>query len=433
MYKYSPIRGIRIKNFRNIGDAQIDFDDSPIISLVGENEAGKTSVVKAFSVCAVHSTPRDQKDYIRDGTTGFGVEIQLQDGTEVTRIKTATLNRYHIKYPDGKEWDATKIEGGIPPQVQDVMGLIEEPETKEYLQIRTYEDPLLFVVTPASTNYKVMYGALKVEQLTRGIKAGSKEANAIKAEIDSNETGISTLTSNLRSIRTADITPLINIRQRLTNELSELSKLERAISMVNKLEQCNNELGILKLLTDSGITPIDETESMRLSSIGNIVDRINELISYSRIISNVNTLEILDTKELDKIESVIDRVNELSRLEDKSSYMKDISGCEMVSVEELIALTRCMALENEIESKSRQLEVIDISQAAPIEQAEFNCVTKIGQVMAMLDRNKQLESSNSQIIDYINQVNNYMKAIGAIVETCPKCGETIVIDAEKYV
>lgn len=38
MYTYSPIKKITIKNFRNIGEAVIDFEDSPIISLIGENE-----------------------------------------------------------------------------------------------------------------------------------------------------------------------------------------------------------------------------------------------------------------------------------------------------------------------------------------------------------------------------------------------------------
>lgn len=37
----------------------------------------------------MHATPRDQKDFIRDGTKGFGVAIELQDGTVVTRIKMA--------------------------------------------------------------------------------------------------------------------------------------------------------------------------------------------------------------------------------------------------------------------------------------------------------------------------------------------------------
>lgn len=38
MYSYSPIKKVFIKNFRNIEEATIDFEDSPIVSLIGENE-----------------------------------------------------------------------------------------------------------------------------------------------------------------------------------------------------------------------------------------------------------------------------------------------------------------------------------------------------------------------------------------------------------
>lgn len=38
MYNYSPIKKVYIKNFRNIGEATIDFTESPIVSLIGENE-----------------------------------------------------------------------------------------------------------------------------------------------------------------------------------------------------------------------------------------------------------------------------------------------------------------------------------------------------------------------------------------------------------
>ena len=139
-YNYSPIKKLYIKNFRNLGEVTIDFSESPIVSLIGENESGKTSVVKAFSVCALHSSPRDQKDYIRDGTDGFGVAIELEDNTLITRVKRQSLNWYSLKNPDGTVWNTSKIEGGLPPAIQKVLGLIEEPETKEYLQVRTYED-----------------------------------------------------------------------------------------------------------------------------------------------------------------------------------------------------------------------------------------------------------------------------------------------------
>ena len=139
MYSYSPIKQMVVRNFRNIGDVTVSFDESPIVSLIGENESGKTSLVKAFSVCAINSDYRSQKDFIRDGTTGFGVMIELQDGTQITRIKMTNGNRYTVKLPDGRIWDAQKIEPDVPAAVSKVMGLIEEPETGEYLHIRTYE------------------------------------------------------------------------------------------------------------------------------------------------------------------------------------------------------------------------------------------------------------------------------------------------------
>lgn len=87
MYSYSPIKTIRVKNFRNIGDVELSFEDSPIITLVGSNEAGKTSIIKAFAACALHANPREQKDWIRDTTKMFGVEINLEDGTQLVRVK----------------------------------------------------------------------------------------------------------------------------------------------------------------------------------------------------------------------------------------------------------------------------------------------------------------------------------------------------------
>ena len=80
MYSYSPIKQMVVRNFRNIGDVTVSFDESPIVSLIGENESGKTSLVKAFSACAINSDYTSQKEFIRAGTPAFGVMIELRAG-----------------------------------------------------------------------------------------------------------------------------------------------------------------------------------------------------------------------------------------------------------------------------------------------------------------------------------------------------------------
>lgn len=431
--KYSPIKQIWIKDFRNIGEVKVNFDESPIVSLIGENEAGKTSVVKAFSVCALHSTPKDQKDYIRDGTNGFGVEIELEDGTVITRIKTTTGNRYRVKNPDGTVYDTTKIDSSSAPvEVQRVMGMIEEPETKEYLQVRTYEDQLLFVVTPASTNYKVMYDALKVDQITRAIKSGSKEVNELKHVIDANENGIQTLTNSLKAVKVYDITSLLNIKARLESELAVINSLEEAAELVDRIKRAEAELGAIAEIDKAGLQDISELEAVQIS------DSLSLLTKLTRLNKLLSTYSLADTAEnidIPVYQSIIDtyiKKVELDRAIFANESMVRIGEAEEVNEVELMTMTSIAELRDKLSSLTNQLRRIDTAGAELIEQSDFNTVTMLESVNAGFTRLGQLETAYKQCDDYCSQVQSYLKSLGAAVETCPNCGEDIVIDIDKY-
>lgn len=431
--KYSPIKQIWIKDFRNIGEVKVNFDESPIVSLIGENEAGKTSVVKAFSVCVLHSTPKDQKDYIRDGTNGFGVEIELEDGTVITRIKTTTGNRYRVKNPDGTVYDTTKIDSSSAPvEVQRVMGMIEEPETKEYLQVRTYEDQLLFVVTPASTNYKVMYDALKVDQITRAIKSGSKEVNELKHVIDANENGIQTLTNSLKAVKVYDITSLLNIKARLESELAVINSLEEAAGLVDRIKRAEAELGAIAEIDKAGLQDISELEAVQIS------DSLSLLTKLTRLNKLLSTYSLADTAEnidIPVYQSIIDtyiKKVELDRAIFANESMVRIGEAEEVNEVELMTMTSIAELRDKLSSLTNQLRRIDTAGAELIEQSDFNTVTMLESVNAGFTRLGQLETAYKQCDDYCSQVQSYLKSLGAAVEICPNCGEDIVIDIDKY-
>lgn len=431
--KYSPIKQIWIKDFRNIGEVKVNFDESPIVSLIGENEAGKTSVVKAFSVCALHSTPKDQKDYIRDGTNGFGVEIELEDGTVITRIKTTTGNRYRVKNPDGTVYDTTKIDSSSAPvEVQRVMGMIEEPETKEYLQVRTYEDQLLFVVTPASTNYKVMYDALKVDQITRAIKSGSKEVNELKHVIDANENGIQTLTNSLKAVKVYDITSLLNIKARLESELAVINSLEEAAGLVDRIKRAEAELGAIAEIDKAGLQDISELEAVQISDSLSLLTKLTRLNKLLSTYSLADTAENIDIPVYQSIVDTYIKKVELDRAIFANESMVRIGEAEEVNEVELITMTSIAELRDKLGSLTNQLRRIDTAGAELIEQSDFNTVTMLESVNAGFTRLGQLETAYKQCDDYCSQVQSYLKSIGAAVETCPNCGEDIVIDIDKY-
>ena len=63
------------------------------------------------------------------------------------------------------------------------------------------------------------------------------EANDLKASINDTEASIRTLTDNLRTIRTFDLEPAINIKNRLTRQINRLDRIERASKLANEIKE----------------------------------------------------------------------------------------------------------------------------------------------------------------------------------------------------
>lgn len=428
---YSPIKKIYIKNFRNLGEVEIDFTESPIICLLGENEAGKTSVIKAFSVCALHANPRDQKEYIRDGTQMFGVKIELEDGSSITRLKTATVNKYVVEKADGTKWETSKISEGLPVEVQEIMGLIEEPETKEYLHIRTYEDKLLFVVTPASANYKVMYNALKVEQLTRAIKSGSNEANLLKGRLNDTNTGIRTLEGQLTTFNVVDMEPLTAVKERLNSQISVLDKLEKALSLKDNIDNCNKQKGILRLIDTFHLDEIDLVKTTNINSVGKVLNNISNTSNLRKTLSEVNNLENIDTVILDKLNGLKNKRDELNNKKVSAGALIHISEVDEINETSILQLERAKSIVSKLNFSKNMSKAIDTSNCPEISNESLSAIDRLKKVKDISDKNTQYKSSVKQINDYCDQVLNYMKQCGVAFETCPNCGNDVLIDIDK--
>lgn len=427
MYNYSPISKLYVKNFRNIGEVEIDFTKSPIVTLVGENEAGKTSVIKAFSVCALHANPRDQKDYIRQGTNMFGVAIDLEDGTRITRIKETNANVYSVKHPDGTVWSTNKITDGLPIEVQNVMGLIEEPETKEFLHIRTYEDRLLFVVTPNSTNYKVMYNALKVEQLTNAIKIGSTEANSLKSAINTNEISIQTLGNQLRGITVYDVEPLVDIKDRIENKIKSLNKLKRAQELTKIIEEKKQNLGAVQLIDKFNLQTVDEVKSSRLISISRLLNNIYNLDNKYNSIKEVDTLDYIECDKIAKAENIIDKMNSLNKKVNDANALMQVNSMNEIYEGYVIQLNKAKSLLSKISLLKSQLNSINVENLSEINEDRLN---KIDKVISMINVNTQKNNELTVINDNICKIHDYLKQCGVAVEACPKCGEAVIFDID---
>ena len=432
MYSYSPIKSLRIKNFRNIGSVDIDFSQCPIVTLLGENESGKTSVIKAFSMCALHDNPREQKDYIRDGTKMLGIEINLEDGTQVVRVKEANgINMYRVVKPDGTVWDADKITDGLPKEVQDVMGLIAEPETGEYLHVRTYEDKLLFVVTPSSTNYKVMYNALKVEQLTRAIKIGSSEVNELKAKVTTNNNSIITLNDQLRGIKVYDVETLVNIRDRIVSQVNLLEKAEKILSLKERMEQLINELGVLRLIDMYSLKEISESIASKINSISRLANNISKMNNFRIEYDKLNSISEIDIRQLNKIDELRNKSAELNKKINEAYKLRQVLGISEISERVTEHIAKFVTLDSKIKQLKEKANIIDTTGVEMISEQSLSGLSKASKIVQDLEVVKAKTAELSQYNDYIIQVENYLKQCGVAVEICPKCGEQVIFDVSK--
>lgn len=422
MSTYSNIKKIRIKNFKNLQDVEIDFTESPIISLVGGNEQGKSSVIDALAVLGLHHRSRFQKDLIRYGTVGFGIQCELEDGTVVTRIKKEkdNVNYYSVEKNGEEIWSTTKIDGGLPPQVAEVMGFIQEPETKEYLHFRTYREKLLFIDTPASTNYKVMYTALKVENLTKAIKEGSEKANLIKGSIGRNEAEINTRTSQLRNIRVIDIEPAVLLKERLVDNLNKLDRLNRTVELVKRAREVKDNLGAMREL--AGIKEISETKALRLGTINSLMERKVGVKEKRSIYSKIETIEELDYKLILEVGKVRNNINDSKNKRSLLGSLCNLSGIKEVNY---VVASGILGLSGLVEKRKNlhiNTEICDIK--------EIN-ETSLCELRKLLDKKSssgnlaiEIYKSNSELAE----LRRVIKESGALVTDCDNCGSSVVID-----
>lgn len=429
MAAYPKIADWRIKNFRNLGDVYIDFTESPIVTLLGDNEAGKTSVVKTFGVLGCNAYTTEQKGYIRTGMEGFGISCLLEDGTRVVRLKKTDSNYYNISKPNEPPIQISKIDRGygVPVEVEKIMGFVVEPETKEMLQVRTYEDQLLFVLTKASENYKVMYNALKVENISRAIRAGNDEANESRKTIGYCEASIDTLSESIRRIKVVDIDNAKVIRERIRLGYNQLIKLDKLTELVKRQKSIESQLGSLAELSKAPCIP--EVVSYRLNRVGKLLDNVKKIQKEEEVYSGVSNINEISTSEIYKLRRALGLKEQRDVLSIKSNIYKELSKTGNIQLNVIDQLSRVIdkkARLEEITVKEKIYNNLGESISIDLVQA----INKAKTVMELITSNKLIESTvdeeNRQAESYYDSI----KQFGVIVVECPKCGEPVIVDRD---
>ena len=414
--EYSPINSIQIRNFRQLGSVDLNFD-TPIITLVGENDAGKTSTILAIAVCGLNAHSSKQKKYIKRGTNAFGVGISLFDGTEIQRIKSSTQNSLQIKRGNEVLLNLTKIDNPSiqPVELEKVMGLLKDTSTGEILNIRTYNDRLMFAQTTGGDNYKIVYELLKVSNLVQAIKRGNEETSGYKKKINNNAILIEHTLNSLRNIKLINIQPLIITKNNLIQKSSTLIKLSKAVRVTNQIKGINqSNIGQLQSLNEINISLFDKLSRALIAS------RIT--LNKSQSIEELSRQEEIDTGIIIKIKKAIKDIKAIKQ--DNTIVPKEIDSLSVISEAVLNKLTK--AKQTVIRIRKGSLMGADIvKDSTPIDQNQYN---KIERAVTLSKVIKNIDDTISTKQQEILEISNSIKESGIKYKICNNCGEVVIIE-----
>lgn len=389
---YSPIKSFRVKNFNCVDEITIDMTESPIVCLIGGNECGKTSVLDSIAYTLYHSNPKGQKDNIRDNTSGWGTVMELEDGTEIVRKKTDKANHWKVTYSDGECWQTNKMDSGkgVPAEVQKVIGCISESETKEYLNVRTYRDLLMFITTGAGANYKLMYGALKAEHISKAIKKGTDKVSKLKAERDTKETIIQYTKTQIEDIRIYDTEALENVKERLEKREKVIELLETALDTKKQLDSDRKELGVIEKLDQYNLKEVDmETVGVLRNAQSTLID----LVENRKRNAKGKLLEGCREVNMEVLGAIRDAKDVMKDLvESRTNYCKyvGLENCKEISTEVVQGLSSAISLrENNEELKNRYLVTGQSSELSAISTAVLDELRSLDKLTMELEENRK--------------------------------------------
>lgn len=415
-----------IRDFRCLHEVVIDFSVSPIVSIVGDNESGKSSVIKAIQTIGANLDPNRQKDYIKTGSKGFQLAIKFadEDETTIVREKSSSFNSFKVLKGTKLIWETSKMDSSeVPPEVQKYMGFVIEQETRELLNVRTYEDLMLFIHTSGSTNYKVMYNALKIENLQRAKRNGQLEINELKKQISSATSSIETLTDQVKEIKLIDTEPLIAVRDRVKSNLEVLKLIDEARENRGKIHeiQLKNEQAskVFELKT------LDESLLDKLKTLESLKDRLVYVKSFGE--SELESLEHADEALVAFMMSMNDLKKKLETVETENlTNLEELSSYRSLDASELDKLSALRKEKDRINQLETQMQVLDTLPS----NIDDTIYTALDRLKESRDKYINLVNKLEAIEKEIVTLENKIKSSGVLITTCRNCGNTVFFDGE---
>lgn len=274
----SDIKWLKVKNIEKIGqeltyDLEVPFYHNFLANgMIVHNSGLYRSVewIMGFSNIS-------EKDYRREGTKETSVKIWLDNGFQVERIRSDTINRYILSKENCEDKVFDNFGKNVPEEIQEVFGISTIDIENEHINLNfANQDQINFLL---DTNYSDTFKAKLFNKLTGNEKIDftfkelNKESLRVNREIKENEELVKKQENELAdySLKYRDL------KKKLTTVKEHYEKIKEDMAIYEHLKTLSDKLKVNKENEDFVKFKISQIKIVSDSKIKELKNKAEEL------------------------------------------------------------------------------------------------------------------------------------------------------------
>lgn len=338
------IRRVHLKNFQCHGNLDIEFGPG-LNAILGDSDCGKTAILRAIR-WALFNRP-DGQAFKRHGTEGETfVELELDDGIVVRRVRSKRINRYVVTRPGQEPIQFDNFGRDVPDEVIRATGVKPAVFRREGLAIEIsyggqFSPPFLLtesgLVRAQVLGYVSRTSILdatsrklndQVRQLGRDITVGERERDRLDEEL----ARFGDLEEEDRKL--TDLEAAAEAAHEEQRRINEVARIGRDIdSAVRKLGNWRGQVAKLENLPDverlSLLSDRVDVGQRLVDGIGRIETQLNESRAQLEGTGDIDTTAVVRLAEMADL--VLDGAALYARaMEWKVAYESDLAALDKI-------------------------------------------------------------------------------------------------------
>lgn len=238
------IHSVRLENFQSHLDSYIEFDKGLNV-LVGQSDSGKTAVLRGIR-WALYNQPRGT-DFIRVSGDFVRVTVTFDNGTEISRERTSSKNRYTVRQPEKEDLILEGFGIHVPIEVLEAHGMGHmRIDTDHELSIhlsQQLDGPFLLEQT-SSVRAKTLGRISGAHFLDMAIRETTKDVSQLNQRMKREQEAVDSLKEELEPYASVpEMKEQLNLTEENIKTITQLVERKKTLEQIRdkKLELKNEE------------------------------------------------------------------------------------------------------------------------------------------------------------------------------------------------